>query len=181
MYQKKLKRKEQKMTCKKCKNKKATYFYTESDGERNALCAECSALVIRNGYTQPDLSDISTDAYTPTLDLSEYERYFSSFPVFFDDGRMKNTKCRVCGTDSTYLKKNRRLGCSECYSAFSQYLPASFSQGATRLPRAHRARLENVRLIKEMKEKMKTAVAAEDFESAAKLRDRIKLLEADAV
>ncbi len=168
------------MTCKKCKNKKATYFYTESDGERNALCHDCSALIIRNGNELTDFSDTSADAYIPRLELGEYERYFSSLPVFFDDGMMKNAKCRACGTDSTYLKKNRRLGCSECYSAFSQYLPISVSQGVARLPRAQRARLESIKLIKEMKEKMRVAVASEDFESAAKIRDRIKLLEADA-
>lgn len=88
--------------------------------------------------------------------------------------------CPSCGLAFATIRQNGLLGCAECYKAFETELNGLIEQaqaGANfhcgRAPRNCRdaaARLElRSRLAKELTE----AVAAEQYERAAKLRDRL--------
>ncbi len=93
--------------------------------------------------------------------------------------------CPACGMTRTEILKKGRLGCDRCYEAFAaEMLPVVVSlqhadQHLGKVPRRAsvrmRASVEQARLRRELDQ----AVAAENYELAAKLRDQIKALPAE--
>jgi protein arginine kinase activator len=92
-------------------------------------------------------------------------------------------KCPVCGFTQADFKKTGRLGCSACYVTFAEGLGGLLkamhkgTEHVGKLPqRAHRA-IELGDRMRALTEDLEKAVAAENYESAAALRDQIKQLE----
>ena len=92
-------------------------------------------------------------------------------------------KCSVCGFSHADFKKTGRLGCSECYETFAEGLGSLLkamhkgTEHVGKLPqRAHRE-IELSDRMRVLTEDLEKAVAAENYESAAALRDQIKQLE----
>jgi len=92
-------------------------------------------------------------------------------------------KCPVCGFTQTDFKKTGRLGCSVCYVTFAEGLGGLLkamhkgTEHIGKLPqRAHRE-IELGDRMRALNEDLEKAVAEENYESAAALRDQIKQLE----
>ena len=92
-------------------------------------------------------------------------------------------KCTVCGYTQSDFKKTGRLGCSTCYLTFAEGLNTLLkamhkgTEHVGKLPqRAHRT-IELTDRMRTLTEGLEKAVAEEDYESAATLRDQIKQLE----
>lgn len=100
-----------------------------------------------------------------------------------EPGAMIAIKCPACGFTYQDFKKVGRLGCGGCYDAFKKQLDPLLKRihGANRhigkVPlMAGKIVKENVAL-QDMKAQLEKAIRAEEFEEAAKLRDRIRALE----
>ena len=92
-------------------------------------------------------------------------------------------RCPVCGYTQADFKITGRLGCSSCYLTFSEGLNTLLkamhkgTEHVGKLPqRAHRAVELNDRM-RTLTENLQKAVAEENYETAASLRDQIKKLE----
>ena len=92
-------------------------------------------------------------------------------------------KCPVCGYTQADFKKTGRLGCSTCYTTFAEGLNTLLkamhkgTEHVGKLPqRAQRALALNDRM-RTLTENLEKAVAEENYETAASLRDQIKQLE----
>jgi len=92
-------------------------------------------------------------------------------------------KCPVCGFTQADFKKTGRLGCSACYDAFSEGLTSLLkamhkgTEHVGKLPqRAHQQMQKNDRM-RALTADLQKAVAEENYETAASLRDQIKKLE----
>ena len=92
-------------------------------------------------------------------------------------------KCPVCGFSQADFKKTGRLGCSECYVTFADGLGSLLkamhkgTEHVGKLPeRAQRAMTLN-RRMRTLAENLQKAVADENYETAASLRDQIRQLE----
>lgn len=92
--------------------------------------------------------------------------------------------CSGCGMSYEDFRKSGRLGCGHCYQSFEQYLAPLLKRihGTARhvgktpvasLPKRATGKTH----LSQLKERLKTAVAGEDFEEAARLRDQIRTLE----
>jgi protein arginine kinase activator len=99
---------------------------------------------------------------------------------------MSMIKCPSCGFTYQDFKKVGRFGCGECYEAFKKQLDPLLKRihGSNRhvgkVPlTAGKAVKETTVLqsIKELKAQLEKAVQSEEFETAAKLRDKIRELE----
>jgi protein arginine kinase activator len=92
-------------------------------------------------------------------------------------------RCAQCGMSYEEFKKIGRLGCGACYAAFGAPLEKLLKRihGAAQ----HRGKgLVEARVLPlpeeelaQLRQQLETAVAAEAYEEAAQLRDRIALLE----
>ena len=81
------------------------------------------------------------------------------------------TKCPVCDFPLETYRKTGRLGCPDCYTVFSRELELRVAPGAAEpqtqeeTPAPTRSALEK---------QLKEAIAREDYETAAALRDQLK-------
>ena len=94
-------------------------------------------------------------------------------------------RCSVCGFSQADFKKTGRLGCSECYGTFAEGLGSLLkamhkgTEHVGKFPqRAHRE-MELSDRMRALTDNLQKAVAEENYESAASLRDQIKQLESE--
>ena len=91
--------------------------------------------------------------------------------------------CPVCGYKIQDVSKEGRIGCTECVNYFHGEIQKYLTKRG--LEASHRGKLpKNLQTVKsllfdreELKTELKQALAQEDYETAARLRDRIKTLE----
>lgn len=94
--------------------------------------------------------------------------------------------CANCGMTFARFRQTGTLGCSECYDTFETQLGALIERahcGAThhsgKVPRRAGGNIDRQRLIQRLVKELDEAVAAEQYERAARLRDRLGNLESD--
>lgn len=92
-------------------------------------------------------------------------------------------KCPTCGFTYQDFKKVGRLGCGHCYDAFKKQLAPLLKRihGADRhvgkIPVTIGKTIKDTRTLQELKIQMEKAIQTEEFEEAARLRDKIRDLE----
>lgn len=162
------------MLCDVCGKNPATVHLTEIiDSHMNELhlCEECARKKSTQMEQQFGLSDLlagMADFDKPNHDLKE--------PIDL-------IKCPNCGLTYADFKKMGRLGCGDCYEAFKKYLGPLLKKihgsnmhfGKSPFKAAKSDNKETG--IEELRIKLKEAIAMEDFEDAARLRDQIKDME----
>ncbi len=163
--------------CERCKKAQATFHLTNihpngAKVERH-LCDRCAA---EEGLLQPGKSGIDMHDLIQT--------FVQSTPTQAPGAA--HLVCEACGISFVEFRNQGLLGCPADYDAFREQLhklierahggaahhvgKSPKSLGAPRAPRQDSSRLR--RLLDE-------AVAAEDYERAAELRDRIRKLEGE--
>lgn len=158
------------MVCDVCKTNQATVFLTQIvDGKMQKvnLCESCSK---EKGVTDPTGFALA-DLLLGLGAAQEIEK----------GGNLQ--KCPSCGFSQADFKKTGRLGCAVCYETFAEGLNSllkAMHKGTSHLGKAPARALQSLQLEAEMKNlhaELEKAVAKEDYESAAELRDQIKNLE----
>ena len=159
-----------KFRCEKC-DREATVHLTEiADGQKveRHLCEECAAA-----------EGITIKAQLPISQLLE-ELVLQSAA----GKELSELRCDVCGITFLEFRQNGLLGCPNDYQAFEDVLVPLLErahEGATvhvgKVPSnaADKERRQNELL--QLRGQLKEAVAGEDYELAARIRDRIKDLE----
>lgn len=94
-----------------------------------------------------------------------------------------NQKCPACGFSQADFKKTGRLGCAACYETFAEGLGSllkTMHKGTAHAGKIPARLLQNMQRdaqLKNLQRDLGRAVAEENYESAAELRDQIKQLE----
>jgi protein arginine kinase activator len=94
-----------------------------------------------------------------------------------------SVNCPACGTSDDMLREKGRLGCSECYRVFAASLDPILSgvHGSTRhrgkLPRQAERNLDLKTELRQLQEDLQGAINSENYEMAARLRDKIRQFE----
>jgi len=158
------------MLCEICGKVEASVTYTEIvDGnvKEYHLCEECAR---EKGVEKTKFSIIDLIAgMAGTLEK--------------DGKKDSNIRCPCCGLSFASFRKNGKLGCTKCYETFMDELILLFRKihGSTKHIGKMITKDEDVLRIKsELKKldnELKKAVASEEFEDAAKIRDRMKAYE----
>lgn len=160
------------MMCDKCgKNPATTHLKTVINGVASEinLCSYCAA---ESGYG--NFGKISLANMLASM-LGEGK-------VAIPTGK----RCDCCGCSFTDIVESGRVGCSNCYKIFKNELMPSLNRlhGKALHVGSVPEDLKNIKkpkttedVIKELREKMTSAIKNEAFEEAAKLRDEIKKLE----
>lgn len=98
--------------------------------------------------------------------------------------RKPTRACETCGTSLEELRRRGRVGCQDCYETFGDYLGELLErmhgadQHVGRLPGVDERALERTRRLEKLRQALATAIAAEAFEEAARLRDELQQHEA---
>jgi protein arginine kinase activator len=96
--------------------------------------------------------------------------------------------CPGCGLSYAQFRQTGRLGCSQCYPAFESELSPLIERAQSgaghhcgKAPRRAGVSLDRELLIQRLARELDQAVAAEQYERAAQLRDRLNSLDAPSL
>lgn len=122
------------------------------------------------------------DLFSELFDMFDSMGTFSAPQMVQKENRV----CPVCGHTWADFNKTGKFGCGECYHVFSNGTSAvlrqihSSSQHVGKIPSKSSADIKVKRRLEDLKKKLKEAVAAENYEKAAKLHAEIKSIEGGA-
>lgn len=161
------------MLCDNCKERDSVITLTRSDEQGITelhLCEKCAAE-----------KGVETTVNMPKHTLTEFilavQKQLPAVPA---DAQ----RCPFCSATLRDFKATGRLGCARCYTAFEPSLRDLLRRvhgnsrhlGKTYQPPEPRLE-EGASVLSELRERLRRAIEAEQFEVAAKLRDQIKVLE----
>ncbi|OHD73960.1 MAG: hypothetical protein A2177_14840 [Spirochaetes bacterium RBG_13_68_11] len=134
------------------------------------LCEECAQ---ERGYIREEDAEISVgDLLAGLIGGTQAQ-----------DGVPSPAACPRCGLGTAEFRKRGRAGCADCYEAFDADLRRILSQMAPRphhagkLPRELAGPVTDGAGREELAAELRAAVEGEDYERAARLRDRIRDLD----
>lgn len=173
------------MLCEKCKKKEATVFYEETiNGSTRSysLCADCAGEMQESGELTFNKGFFGTSSMGSLAD-----GLFSGLFAIPETARTSRKLCPLCHASLDSLKQSGRVGCPRCYDIFADELRGSIRSihGAVKhVGKAPKKRESaqapeaktNTRLDT-LKADLKAAIAEENFEKAAALRDEIRAIE----
>lgn len=169
------------MLCDICSKNQATVHLTEIVDEQMTelhLCEECAKQKSLQMEQQFGLSDLLGGLV--------------DFGKHIEGKEPSKIKCPSCNLSYEDFKKIGRLGCSNCYSAFTRYLTpllkrihgSSLHTGKSPLGEAVEVKATRKpefkkpeSALQDLKNKLQEAIKLENFEEAAILRDKIKSIE----
>lgn len=172
------------MQCDICSKKKATVHLTEIVDEQMSemhLCEECAHQKSAQMEQQFGLADLLAG--------------LSSGTGASKDVKEAQLLCASCGLNYEDFRKFGRLGCSQCYTSFKEHLSGLLRKihGSSRhlgkIPYALKTKISGdepiapppallaSETLEDLRKQLHAAIAQEDFEKAAMLRDKIRDLE----
>jgi len=161
--------------CDVCKSAPATIQFVEQRGEemrRISICQNCAA---QQGIQQQGGSI--------TFNLPSLLAAMAS--VTPNSERIQSLVCPSCGLTSEKFQEVGRLGCSKCFDIFGPLIEQVIKR--TQSGTAHKGLapsnltpMTKSSEIETLRQKLKEAIASERYEEAARVRDRIKLLEKES-
>ncbi len=127
----------------------------------------------------------------PLLESEAFQEIIESFlaahqaplPMFPEDTEDRDAVCPRCGTTYDMLHDTGRVGCVECYETFRSTLDDVIQQvhhsagHAGKVPAAVKSDLAREEELRSLQQALSAAVAAERYEEAAQLRDRMRSLQ----
>lgn len=168
------------MYCDECKTRPAEVHFTQvQNGKKTELhlCSQCAA---KKGLTFFNFN-FGEALSVPKLLGSLFG--FGPAPIGQVMPVVSKKVCPNCGTSFDEIGQQGRLGCSMCYQAFQEPLESILrrihgnSRHTGKVPQRGASRLKVQRRIEELKAALSKAIAKEEYEKAAEIRDQIKKLE----
>ncbi|MDI6872189.1 MAG: UvrB/UvrC motif-containing protein [Bacillota bacterium] len=177
------------MLCERCKERPATFFLTRIvNGEKTELhlCQQCAAETGQLGIV-----------LEPQFTFTNFLAGLLNNELGFAPAKQSPSapQCRNCGLTYDDFRQVGQFACSHCYEEFEPYLEGLFRrvQGGTehvgkspgqgrprprpaKPARAVAAPASKPRL-EQLREELAAAIAREEYERAAELRDEIRRLE----
>lgn len=159
----------------------------------NAKCDHCDnpavvhEVIVKNGVkTEIHLcQDHAQEAGVAMPANQPINQLLTQF-VISQTGRAKakaRKACPTCGISFGQFRQAGTLGCPDCYESFAEQLTPLIERaqnGAThhrgKTPRRAGASVDRQLLIQQLVKELDQAVAAEQYERAAQLRDRLRSL-----
>ena len=169
------------MLCENCQQKEATLHLTQVVNGEVTKCHLCESCAISKGM----------DVHATPLDLGDMlknlkEKLAQVQPKPSDAPPDSSAACPGCGATRAEILKKGRLGCHQCYDVFSaEILPVVISlqhndQHAGKVPRRASAHLKTSVESARLRRELDKAIASENYEQAAALRDQIRALQMEA-
>ena len=160
------------MLCQRCKKKQATVHMTEIEGSEKKevhLCEDCSR---SEGVTLKG-----------QMSLADFLAGLIKAPATREAAKLAEMKCPDCGITYLEFQAKGRLGCGKDYQVFARLLEplAEKIHGGTqhvgKSPAQSTGAKASRQTLAQLRKELKAAIDAEQYESAARLRDEIQKIE----
>lgn len=161
------------MLCDSCGERDAVVQLTRIEGGEVKLLHLCERCAAENG--------VETSVPTPKHPLAHFlEAVQQQAALTSVDG----SRCVFCHTTMADFRATGRWGCARCYTTFEHGMRELLRRvhgSAKHIGKAYRPpkneTIERAAALGELRERLRRAIDSEQFELAADLRDRIKVLE----
>lgn len=167
------------MLCEECKQRPATVHITRIINNQKSqvnLCEECA-----REYHQQWGFGFEPNFSIPQFLAALLQHEAPEVPAGWQEGA--GLGCRACGLTYDEFRRTGRLGCAQCYAFFGDRLEPllqrvhGVSRHVGKVPRRAGGNLSIKREIERLRAELERLVAAEEYEKAAQVRDRIRELE----
>jgi len=160
------------MLCDACHKNQATVHLTEIINEQMSelhLCEDCAREKSQQMESKFGLADLLAG--------------LADFGKSVDQTEQVKVKCPNCALTYEDFRRIGRLGCSECYNTFKEYLATLLkkihgsSQHFGKVPKTATSTVKikkETSILQELRIKLQKAIQTEEFEEAADLRDKIR-------
>ncbi|MGI5911366.1 MAG: UvrB/UvrC motif-containing protein [Syntrophomonadaceae bacterium] len=168
------------MYCEECKQRPATVHLTQMYNNKKVEIHLCEVCAAQKGAF---MFDVASNFSIPNLLGSLFG---SNYNVKDVKPHFQVSTCPNCGMSLGDIRNTGKLGCSECYKAFAAELDPTLrrihgnSQHIGKVPVRGGGKVLIKKKIESLKQQLQRAVAAEDYERAAEIRDMIKSAEKKA-
>lgn len=160
------------MQCDNCRKKEAVIQLTQVENTEMKILHLCEECAVERG--------VATESQKSNAPLADFLAQISKGVA---EGQASG-KCPSCGLTAAQLRQTGRLGCGACYTQYDEHLRNLLRRlhGGTKhvgkvvLPADPDDDDRSARALS-LRRSLERAVAAEDFEHAATLRDQLKKLE----
>jgi protein arginine kinase activator len=161
------------ISCQICKKNQATVHLTEIiKGKKREihLCEECAS---KKGVAFKSSNFSIQDLLSGIINTQAAQEI----------AKMSQIKCPICGMSYLDFRQHGRLGCATDYTVFKEGLVPLLEKihGSTehlgKIPSSSGEAQTVSRELLELRQSLRRAIDKEDYEEAAKLRDRIKAAE----
>lgn len=172
------------MICEKCKKKEATVFYEETINGKSrsySLCSDCAKEMKQSGELNMGQNFGGLFGSSPFGAFSD--NFFGGFFGLPEIPRTSRRVCPACHASFEDFRRSGKAGCPSCYETFSEELQStlrSIHGNVTHVGRAPgkiKKKQNQKSRLEELRTELTRAIAEENFENAAKLRDEIRALE----
>ena len=162
--------------CRKCGRKPVFTEVTVRSGEKveRQMCEECA----RD-------EGISSQSHAPINQL--LTKFVMSQSSASSKPATKTAECESCGTAFAEFRKTGLLGCAECYASFESQLGPLIErahEGGThhigKIPQRAGVSYDRQQRISALRKQLSEAIAGEQYERAAALRDQIRAFESES-
>ena len=163
------------MLCDSCRERDAVVHLTQivdNAVSQIRLCEKCAA--------ERGVETAVTGPKHPLADLLQAVQTQAAAP------RSDTIRCAFCSASLKDFRASGRLGCARCYTSFETSLRELLRRvhgSARHVGRRYVPAVpsditpENLTVLGELRERLRRAIESEQFELAADLRDRIRVLE----
>ncbi|SHE82327.1 UvrB/UvrC motif-containing protein [Desulforamulus putei] len=166
------------MLCDRCQKRPAQVHFTQvinNTKKQMHLCPACAAELQAESF-----------GFAPQLNLHDFlagliNHHFAGANI--TPNALPRVRCEKCGASEAQVAKSGLFGCSECYTQFGDRVQPLLKRihGSTthtgKVPRRTGGKALLAKEMRILKSQLQDAVKQEEFEKAAKIRDRIKELE----
>lgn len=162
------------MLCQICNKNQATVHYTKiinGNIEELHLCDECA---VNNKEFDFD----STFSFHKLL-----SGLMDNIQEGTSHKEKKTINCPFCGMDYVKFRQTGKFGCAQCYVTFKSNINPllksihGHDRHIGKVPIRANTQVAKQKKIQKLREQLNELVAKEEFEKAAKVRDRIKEIE----
>lgn len=174
------------MICGICKSNTATIHYkTNLNGKQTELylCPECAK---KHGIGKKTVFE-PIDVIDGFFGKSADDIFGGLFAGMMNDGSEKSINepavCKVCGMRFSEFLHGGKIGCAECYNAFSSSLNSTVKRihghasHCGKVPEGRKNAMSEKKKLEELRAKLNEAIEKQEYEMAAKYRDEIREIE----
>lgn len=171
------------MLCENCGENPATLHFTKIiNGKKTEfhLCEQCAK----------EKGEMISGEH-PSFDPFSFHHLLSgllNFDQMVNEGRSmreaaETLRCKTCGLTFSQFKKTGKFGCSDCYHYFETQLEPIFrrihgnSQHSGKVPLRSGKQIKQKKELDLLRAQLQQKINSEEFEEAAKIRDKIRELE----
>ncbi len=167
------------MICDVCNERESVISYTKFDGENVEevhLCEKCAEEKLKSDFSRYMNIGINLDDF-----LKNIFQFASQITQDNED-----YFCENCGMSFSEYRQSGIVGCSNCYDTFRNEIKNYFKsinkvpKHIGNIPQNANKNLKNKREISQLESELEILISLEEYENAAIVRDKIKLLKEES-